>query len=65
MSTLSTGIAVAIFAIIGPMFYRRMDKMEERIRANWKDGFWKRLVLMSKNTDPISPEASDDTLDDQ
>lgn len=46
-------IAIIIFAIIGPIFYRAMDRLEDRIRKNWKDTWYKRLILLGRN--PVSP----------
>ena len=42
---METAIAIILFALIGPPFYRAMDRMEKRIRANWKPSIWKRIVL--------------------
>lgn len=38
-------IGMILFAIIGPPFYRAMDRLEGRIRREWKDSLWKRIVL--------------------
>ena len=52
-------IGMILFAIIGPPFYRAMDRMEVRIRRDWKDSLWKRIVLFDVKGSSRATHAED------
>jgi hypothetical protein len=52
-----TGIAFAIFAWLGPKFYRSMDRLEARIRRDWPDSWYKRIILFKVGPCPNAEES--------
>lgn len=56
-----TGIAFAIVAATSGRYFAMWDRMEQRIRDNWKDSWFKRAILLTVKPCPSADEASRDS----